>query len=68
LGLAYIITLDKVHNLGTVRDRENKLVEAAALFQRAVDVFGDTLRPKRKLTIKTMGFLGVVYAEFESDS
>jgi hypothetical protein len=68
LGPNNIKTLKTIHNLGAVRYKQNKLVEAAALFQRAVDGFGNILGLEHEITLRSNHALGVVYAEFESDS
>jgi tetratricopeptide (TPR) repeat protein len=52
-----------VYNLGLLYKDQRKLVEAEAMYQRALAGYEKALGPKHKSTLNTVNNLGALYAE-----
>lgn len=60
-----MLTLHSVHNLGLFYDNQEKLMDAEAIFQRALDGYEKVLGPAHESTLYSVFRLGKVYDKQE---
>jgi hypothetical protein len=57
LGPMHLSTLHEVHNLGTVYNKQGKLIEAEAMYRRALKGYEESLGPEHTSTLNTVNDL-----------